>query len=422
MRVVYLNPAARLGGAERSLLDVMASVLLEAPSTELHLIVPEDGPLVDRARDLGVGVSVLKMPIPMMRLGDSRFRGRGRLRALVEMVPQAVAVGVSGPAYVRCLRRAIQHLQPDVVHSNGIKSHVLSAFVGTGGPRVVWHIRDFLGARPMAGSILRRLAHRATRAVAISNAVAHDARRVLPDLPIDVVHNAIRTDVFTPGAGDGTVLDQRAGLPPARANVVRVGLVATYARWKGHGLFLEAAARLAGRKEDGAPLRFYVIGGPIYETRGSQYTGDELRQRARSLGIADCVGLVAFQENPADAYRCLDIVVHASTQPEPFGRTIVEAMACGKPVVVSRAGGAAELFGHMDNAIGVPPSDPAALADAIELLARDPDMRIRLGRSARHSAVERFSHTRLGPQFLRIYRAESSTTCPACVSKTGPST
>jgi len=235
LRVVYLNPAAQLGGAERSLLDVMASVLLDAQSTELHLIVPEEGPLVDRARDLGVGITVLKMPIPMMRLGDSRFRGRGRLRALVEMVPQAVRAGVSGPGYVRCLRRAIKRLQPDVIHSNGIKSHVLSGFVGTGGPKVIWHIRDFVGTRPMAGRMLRRLTHRATRAVAISNAVAHDARMVLPDLPIDVVHNAIRTDVFTPGEGDGTALDRLAGLPPARANVVRVGLVATYARWKGHG-------------------------------------------------------------------------------------------------------------------------------------------------------------------------------------------
>ncbi|NQT11288.1 MAG: glycosyltransferase family 4 protein [Planctomycetes bacterium] len=407
MRVVYFNPAAQLGGAERSLLDVMASVLLEAPSTELHLIVPEEGPLIDRARDLGVGITVLKMPMPMMRLGDSRFRGRGRLRALAGLVPQAVAASVSGAAYVRCLRRAVQRLKPDVIHSNGIKSHVLSSFVGTGGPKVIWHIRDFLGTRPMVGRILRRLAHRARRAVAISDAVAHDARRVLPDLPIDVVHNAIRTDVFTPGEGDGATLDRLAGLPPAGANVVRVGLVATYALWKGHGLFLEAAARLTHRRD--VSLRFYVIGGPIYETRGSQTTEDALREKARALGIADCVGLVAFQEKPADAYRCLDIVVHASTQPEPFGRTIVEAMACGKPVVVSRAGGAAELFGHMDDALGVPPSDPAALADAIERLARDPDMRIRLGASARHSAVERFSHTRLGPQFLEIYGAESAT-------------
>lgn len=408
MRVLYFSPAARLGGAERSLLDVMASVLLEAPCAELHLMVPEDGPLVDRARDLGVDATVLKMPIPMMRLGDSRFRGRGRLRALVGIIPQAVAAGSSGPRYVRRLRRAIERLQPDVIHSNGIKSHVLSALVGTGRPKVIWHIRDFVGARPVVGYVLRRFAHRATRAVAVSNAVAHDARALLPDLPVDVVLNAIRTDVFTPGEMDGTTLDRLAGLPPGRANVVRVGLVATYARWKGHGLFLEAAARLA-RRGDGS-LRFYVIGGPIYETRGSQFTEDELRERARSLGIADCVGLVAFQQNPVDAYRCLDIVVHASTQPEPFGRTIVEAMACGKPVVVSRAGGAAELFGHMDDAVGVPPSDPVTLAHAIERLARDPEMRIRLGLSARRSAVERFSHARLGPQFLRIYRAEREIT------------
>jgi len=64
------------------------------------------------------------------------------------------------------------------------------------------------------------------------------------------------------------------------------------------------------------------------------------------MKIENRVGFVPFQDNPADVYRALDIVVHASTKPEPFGRTIVEAMACGKPVIAAQTGGAAELFTH----------------------------------------------------------------------------
>jgi len=80
------------------------------------------------------------------------------------------------------------------------------------------------------------------------------------------------------------------------------------------------------------------------------------------MKIENRVGFVPFQDNPADVYRALDIVVHASTKPEPFGRTIVEAMACGKPVIAAQTGGAAELFTHDHDAVGVPPGDPAALA------------------------------------------------------------
>ena len=67
----------------------------------------------------------------------------------------------------------------------------------------------------------------------------------------------------------------------------------------------------------------------------------------------DSVGFVPFVEDPVPVYRALDVVLHASTQPEPFGLTVVEAMACGRAVVVSAAGGAAELFTDGVDALGV---------------------------------------------------------------------
>src|SRR5262249_14978265 len=78
-------------------------------------------------------------------------------------------------------------------------------------------------------------------------------------------------------------------------------------------------------------------------------------------------GLVPFQEDTAAVYRALDVVVHASTQPEPFGLTIAEAMSCSRPVVVARAGGAAGLFSRGPHALGGPPRDappPPALPPA----------------------------------------------------------
>ena len=77
----------------------------------------------------------------------------------------------------------------------------------------------------------------------------------------------------------------------ATEGVVRVGLVGTYAIWKGHILFLEAAARVLGRIP-GDRVRFYVVGGAVYSTRGSQVAEEELRARAAALGIARDVGFV----------------------------------------------------------------------------------------------------------------------------------
>ncbi|HSU38931.1 MAG TPA: glycosyltransferase family 4 protein, partial [Polyangiaceae bacterium] len=129
----------------------------------------------------------------------------------------------------------------------------------------------------------------------------------------------------------------------------------------------------------------------------------ELRQLVSELGLADVVGLVPFQQNAAAVYRGLDIVVHPSERPEPFGRTIVEAMATGRAVVVSRAGGAAELFVEGESALGHQPGNPSDLARAVLELARDEALRARLGTAARAEAEARFDRRRLGREVLASY-------------------
>jgi len=297
-----------------------------------------------------------------------------------------------------------------VIHSNGIKTHLLSRLAGTGGIPVVWHAHDFYSQRPLVSHLLRWGRKRVAAVIAISEAVATDLRMVLPGTPVQVVYNAIDVKEFTPAAANGTRLDELAGLSPAAPETVRVGLVATYAKWKGQDVFLRAIAQIvSGRLKQ--PVRFYVIGGPIYHTTGSQFSESELRSLARQLAVERHVGFIGFQEHLAPIYQALDVVVHASTQPEPFGLTIVEAMACARPVIVSRAGGAAELFTHDYDAIGVPPGDAAALAAAMSDLVHDPERRQRLAENAVRTARERFDRNRLGPCMLKLYKhiCESAT-------------
>jgi glycosyltransferase involved in cell wall biosynthesis len=279
--------------------------------------------------------------------------------------------------------------------------HLLAAAIRERAP-LVWHIRDFVGVRPLVSRAMCLLSGRATAAIAISKAVAEDARRVVPRLPVSVLYDAIDTAVFTP-EGRTADLDSLAGSDRA-PGALRVGFVATYARWKGHDVFLNAAHRLRSVAEQHG-VRFYVIGGPIYDTAASQYREDELRGMVHELGIQDRVRFVPFCENIEDVYRALDIVVHASSRPEPFGRTIAEAMATGKPLVASRDSGAAELFVDGADAIGTPARDPLALAEAIRGLILEPRRREVLGRAARAVAVERFSRGRLANGLFDIYRS-----------------
>ena len=392
MRILYLSPVGGLGGAERVLLTAIRNVA--RLGHEALLISCASGPVVDRARAAGAtAADVLPMPALLSSTGESGGAVFGLLRSA------ATAPLMSD--YVRRLALAIRRARPDVVHSNGVKTHVLSSLARAGVP-VVWHLHDFIRSRPVTSKVLRFIRRRATRAIAVSHAVANDAAGVITDLPIDVITNAIDLTRFSPGDGNPAELDRLAGLSPPEG-VVRVGLVATYARWKGHDLFLRAAGR-AIQTDPGLPVRFYIIGGPIYHTAGSQWTLDELRTRAKDLGIAAKVGFVPFLDDPVPVYRALDVVVHASTRPEPFGLTIAEAMACGRAVLISKAGGAAELFKDGDDAIGLPPGDEDALARAITQLVHDDDRREQLGRNARAAAEQRFDDSHFGQRLVDVYQ------------------
>jgi glycosyltransferase involved in cell wall biosynthesis len=403
MRIVYVSPVGTLGGAERLLLTAMAAV--KRAGHDVRLISCADGPLLEHAAKLGVPAAAVPMPRLLATTGESGGAARALLRGLV--------VAPLFWRYARRLRRAIDALAPDVVHSNGLRVHV---FLGLARPTapVVWHLHDFIGSRRLMSKALRRLSKHAARAIAISRAVRDDATPVLAPLPVDVVMNAIDVARFAPapdhagfGAGrddpDPSMLDTQSDLPAPAPGTLRIGLIATYARWKGQDLFLRAAARVRQLRPD-LPLRFYVIGGPIYRTKGSQWSRDELADLAKSLGLDAHVAFVPFQPDAAPVYRALDVVVHASTQREPFGLTIVEAMASRRAVIVARAGGAAEIVSDGFDALTFTPGDADDLAGKILDLAADPARRSLLASAARATAVNEFSDARLGAELVAVYR------------------
>jgi glycosyltransferase involved in cell wall biosynthesis len=396
--IVFLSPTGQTGGAEAALHELLAGLRQSHPSWSLRLIVASDGPFVARVEALGVPVRVLPFPRSLARLGDWGV-GRGWWRRLVFLVRCA---GVALPAlqYLRRLRHVLQADAPDVIHTNGLKMHVLGAWARPHHSAVLWHLHDYAARRPIIARLLRHNAHHCSAVVANSRSVADDARSVCgTEVPIHAVWNAVDLERFSP-SGPRVDLDALSGLPAAH-DVVRVGLVATFARWKGHEIFLRALALLPAS----LPVRAYIIGGPVYETSGSQVSMGELTALVRSLGLDGRVGFTGFVQDSSTAMRTLDVVVHASTDPEPFGLVIVEAMACGKPIVASLAGGATELTEPGVNALGFTPGDAAALARCLEDLVRDGSLRQRLGDAGRSTAERYFNRRRMAGELTPIYQS-----------------
>ena len=407
MKIVYLNPSGQLGGAEISLLDMLASLSAAQPDWPLHLILAEDGPLVSRARALGAQTIVVPFPASLARLGDAGAGGlAGRELSRRALLGRLLLASPAVVSYVRRLRRILHELAPDVIHTNGFKMHLLGVWANPSHLPVIWHIHDYVSSRPLMSRWLRRYSRRCSMAVANSKSVAADVEATCgKGLMIQTIYNGIDVERFSPD-GPKLDLDALTGLPPAAPETVRVGMLATLARWKGHRTFLQALSLLP----PGLPIRAYVVGGALYRTGGSQHSLAELKKLAGQLGLSQRVGFTGFLDDASAAVRALDILVHASTAPEPFGLVIAEGMACGRAVIASEAGGAAELFEAGIDALGHAPGDAARLAERIALLATDWSLRARLGAAGRATAERRFNRARLASELIPLYRRVVSST------------
>ena len=256
MHVLYLSASAELGGGERSLLDILASLRQAKPTWNLRLLCAAEGPLRDEALRLGVASEVLAFPRSLARVGEAgvapTMAGTLQLGAKLALAALPVA------KYVDDLRSVMRRVQPDVVHTNSLKMHVVAAEARPAAP-LVWHVHDYIGGRRLTERLLRHQVARVSAIVANSRSVADDVRSALePSAPVFAVPNAVDLHRFHP-AGARLDLDALAGLPPVDGPLVRVGLLGAFGRWKGHTTFLDALARLPGD----VAVRAYIIGGPL---------------------------------------------------------------------------------------------------------------------------------------------------------------
>lgn len=361
----------------------------------MGLITFSEGRLLDRAAALGVPGEVLPLPAKFSELGDSVLAD-GRFLLAARMYGRAGLQILDLVRHRRQLVGRIKAFRPDVVLSNGIKAHLLGAVARSAFPDrpLVWYLHDFVSARPVSRRLLRLLRKRCSVIIGISDAVARDARAEIPSVPVVSILNAIHARAYSDPGIRPVDLDALGGLPPAAPGTPRVGLIATYASWKGHLNVLAAASALLD-----TPARFYIVGGAVYSTDGSQVSDALLSAEVRRLGLGERVGLVPFQNDIERVFASLDIVVHASTRPEPFGRTIAEALAAGKAVVAAAAGGVLEQVEHERNGLLYPPGDGPALAAALRRLIGDSDLRRRLGANGQDRARIELDYSRLGPTF-----------------------
>lgn len=272
---------------------------------------------------------------------------------------------IGWPLAVLRLARLVRATRADLVCSNSLHTWYGWAAASLTRRPHVWHAREIVVQSGLALRLERALCRRfATRVIAISDAVAAQ----LDPANVVVLRDEPDPDEFTPAAAG--VFRAGAGIAETAPLVGSAGRIDT---WKGFDVLLDAFERVRRIRPDAA----LVVAGPAVD--GKEAYAAELAKTARGLG-AVWLGPV---EDMAAFYADLDVFVSASTEPEPYGLVIVEALLCGTPVIATDHGGPPEILAAAaaDAGLLVPPGAPADMARALaELLPASSSLQRRRAR------------------------------------------
>jgi len=329
---------------------------------------------------------------------DGRYHCAERLRSELDVTFPEVPASGSVLANRAAFRHALRRLAPDVLltHNWGSIEWVMANMAPH---RLVPHVHIEDGFGPEEATtqlrrrvLARRLLLRRSTVVLPSRTLTRIATEVwrLPPAQLHYVPNGLDLKHFRPAA------ESRARTRPDRAAPPLIGTVAALRAEKNLSRLLRAARLL---RDEGLPFRLAIIGdGP--ERRPLEALTAELR-------LADCVTFEGAQDDPAQAYRDLDIFA-LSSDTEQMPLSVLEAMASGLPVAATRVGDVPSMIAE-ENRPYLAEKDDASLAAALRPLLRDPDMRQNIGAANRLKAEREYDaqvmfrryHELLGKQVRR---------------------
>lgn len=309
MRILQALPALYSGGVERGTIEFASDLVKRGHNS---FVVSNGGPLAERLHEQGS--THIQMPIH-----------RKSLRSFGQILP---------------VRRLIREIRPDIIHVRSrmpawIIYLALRGLPENERPAVISSFHGMYSVNPYS-AIMAKVDHM----IAVSNCVRDYvvSNFHVPESKLTVIQRGVDVDYFRNGSLDETWRTQLLTNFPQLEGKKILMMPGRISRWKGQLQFLEAMAEILHTRPD---CHGIVVGGV---EPGKDHFMRELEQRRETLGLKDKVTFVGQRSDMAELYLLADVVCHMSTKPEPFGRTVTEALASGTPVIAFNRGGAAETL------------------------------------------------------------------------------
>ena len=380
-RILYLHAGAEMYGADKVLLELVKG--LDKDEFEPHIILPNDGPLVEALRQVGAQVSVLDYPI----LRRKYFNPKG----IADYIR-------SYNFYAKQIALYAREHSIDMVHNN--TAAVLEGIYLKRKLKLplIWHVHEIIVKPKAISDFINMLMGRyADKIVTVSQAVANHIKQspFIKDSQVEVIYNGVDNAVYYPM--DASSIREKFDIAQ---DALVIGMIGRVNAIKGQNDFIEAVEPLLEKNEQAVAF----LAGGVFP--GEEWRLEELDKRIASSSVVSQIHRIDYYDKTSELYNMFDIFVLPSIKPDSLPTVVLEAMACSKPVVGYNNGGIAEMVVDDKSGCLVKPNRPQELSNAISLLLDSSEKREKFGRVGYQRQKELFSLESYIKNFSELYKTD----------------
>lgn len=377
-RILYLHAGAEMYGADKVLLELIKG--LDSKEFEAHVILPNDGVLVEALRQVGAKVSVLDYPI----LRRKYFNPKG----IADYIR-------SYNFYAKQIALYAREHSIDMVHNN--TAAVLEGIYLKRKLKLplIWHVHEIIVKPKAISDFINMLMGRyADKIVTVSQAVANHIKQssFIKDSQVEVIYNGVDNAVYYPM--DASSIREKFDIAQ---DALVIGMIGRVNAIKGQNDFIEAVEPLLEKNEQAVAF----LAGGVFP--GEEWRLEELDKRIASSSVVSQIHRIDYYDKTSELYNMFDIFVLPSIKPDSLPTVVLEAMACSKPVVGYNNGGIAEMVVDDKSGCLVKPNRPQELSNAISLLLDSSEKREKFGRVGYQRQKELFSLESYIKNFSEFY-------------------
>lgn len=366
-KILYLHAGAEMYGADKVLLDLLKN--LDKTQFSPYVVLPTEGVLVEALKQNGIPIQVMKYPIMRRKY----FNIKGGFNYIFDFFK-----------FSRKLTRFAKENSIDIIHTN--TAAVLEGCYVSKRLHLpqLWSIHEIIVSPQLMYKFTSKIISRYS-AVVVTDSMAvkkhlEKSGYFTKNQP-QVIYNGVDSDRFKP-SNNSEYLYNEWNIPK---NAKIIGMMGRVNSWKGQHDFLKAAELVM--RDD--PSVYTVMVGSAFV--GEEWREEQLREKIDNSPYKNRIVFVGYRTDSEAIYKLLDVFVLPSTRPDPLPTVVLEAMATGKPIVGYRHGGVCEMVKDGYNGLLADVGLPEDLANKVQSILNDNELRTVMGKRSRSRLLENFS-------------------------------